>query len=410
MKVEGETMHKAFHQGILIIERLEDNGHEAYFVGGSVRDTLMNRIIGDIDIATSATPKEIQAIFPKTIDVGAEHGTIIVVTSEQESYEVTTFRTDGTYTDNRHPDTVTFVKSLEEDLKRRDFTMNAIAMTKNGKILDPFYGESDIKKSVIRTVGKATERFKEDALRMLRAVRFSSQLSFSVETDTLLGIQKDQALLEMVSVERKTMEMEKLLKGQGVKNALELLVTTGLHSFLPHLEEKGNHLREIATLPIYKLQSRSALWTLLVIVLEVDEVGCFLNSWKLPKKVTKAVQENLKVIEEVKLRGWGKEVIYRSGLEQSLEAQQVLNVLGWDKQGMSVHIHKIYNSLPIHSLKDIVFDGNDLINIAGEKRGKWIAMLYQDLELALIHEETQNERAALKEWVCNWLQKYDQNY
>ncbi|MCG1023069.1 CCA tRNA nucleotidyltransferase [Sutcliffiella horikoshii] len=403
-------MHKAFHQGSLIIERLEENGHEAYFVGGSVRDTLMNRVIGDIDIATSATPEEIQAIFPKTIDVGAEHGTIIVVTSEQESYEVTTFRTDGTYTDNRHPDNVTFVKSLEEDLKRRDFTMNAIAMDKDGKILDPFHGESDIERRVIRTVGKATERFKEDALRMLRAVRFSSQLSFFVETDTFIAIQKDRALLEMVSIERKTMEMEKLLKGQGVKNALELLVTTGLHTFLPHFEEKGNHLKELAKLPVYELQSRSALWALLVIVLNVDDVETFLNSWKLPKKVTKAAQENLKVIEQVKRMGWVKEIIYRSGLEQSLEAHQVMAVLGWENKSKSVQIHKIYNALPIHSLKDIVLDGHDLVEIAGEKRGKWIAMLYQDLEMALIHEKTQNERAALKEWVCNWLQKYDQNY
>ncbi|KMJ59731.1 hypothetical protein AB685_02375 [Bacillus sp. LL01] len=403
-------MNEAFYQGIKIIERLEDNGHEAYFVGGSVRDTLMNRVIGDIDIATSATPDQIQAIFAKTIDVGADHGTIIVVASEQESYEVTTFRTDGTYTDNRHPDKVTFVKSLEEDLKRRDFTMNAIAMTKNGKILDPFLGECDIKRRVIRTVGKATERFREDALRMLRAIRFSSQLSFSMEADTFIGIQEDRALLEMISVERKTVEMEKLLKGQGVKNALELMVTTDLHAFLPHLEGKGDHLLELAKLPVYELQSRSALWTLLVLVLEIVDAEGFLNDWKLPKKVSKAVQENLNVIEQVRKFGWEKEVLYRSGIEQSLEALQVMNILGWDTRETGIQIKKIYYSLPIHCLKDIVFDGHDLMNLAGEKRGKWISDIYNDLEKALIHGEIQNERVALKEWVCNWLQKYDQNY
>lgn len=403
-------MNKAFHQGIQIIERLEEKGHEAYFVGGSVRDTLMNRVIGDIDIATSATPDEIQAIFPKTIDVGAEHGTIIVVTSEQESYEVTTFRTDGTYTDNRHPDKVTFVKSLKEDLKRRDFTMNAIAMTKDGKILDPFDGKSDIKRRVIRTVGKATERFQEDALRMLRALRFSSQLSFSMEADTFIGIKEDCNLLETVSVERKTMEMEKLLKGQGVKSALELLATTGLHVFLPHFKEKGNQLQQLAQFPVYELQSRSALWTLVILVLEIHDVEGFLNGWKLPKKVSKAVQENLNVIERVRKNGWEKQVIYKSGIEHSLEAHQVMRILGWDIQGTSVQIQKVYNDLPIHSLKDIVIDGHDLIEFAGEKRGKWISALYMDLEKALIHEEVQNERTALKEWVCNWLQKYDQNY
>jgi len=131
-------MNASFQHAAAIIQVLEGSGHEAYFVGGSVRDHLMERALGDIDIATSATPDQIQSLFPKTVDVGAEHGTIIVVT-EHDSFEVTTFRTDGTYTDNRRPDEVIFVKSLSEDLKRRDFTMNAIAMTRTGEILDPFH-------------------------------------------------------------------------------------------------------------------------------------------------------------------------------------------------------------------------------------------------------------------------------
>ncbi|ART76841.1 CCA tRNA nucleotidyltransferase [Sutcliffiella horikoshii] len=405
-------MNIAFQQGIEIIERLEENGHEAYFVGGSVRDTLMDRAIGDIDIATSATPEEIQAIFPKTVDVGAEHGTIIVITTEQESYEVTTFRTDGNYTDNRHPDEVIFVKSLEEDLKRRDFTMNAIAMNKHGKIIDPFDGEKDINRQVIRTVGKAKDRFREDALRMLRAVRFASQLSFSLEAETFLGIQADNALLENVSIERKTIEMEKLILGQGVKFGLELLVATGLHSFLPLLDGKKEQLLKLGDVPLYRLNNRSPVWTVLAYGLKIDkaEVEDFLVSWKLPKKIVKSVAENLLLMDKIQHQDWQSEFVYRAGLERSLEAHQVMVVLGLDEDTSKKKIYELFENLPIYSLKDIVFDGHDLMELAGGKRGKWISEILSDMEMALIYEETKNERAALKEWVYNWLQKYDRDY
>ncbi|MGD6781276.1 CCA tRNA nucleotidyltransferase [Sutcliffiella horikoshii] len=405
-------MNIAFQQGIEIIERLEENGHEAYFVGGSVRDTLMDRAIGDIDIATSATPEEIQAIFPKTVDVGAEHGTIIVITTEHESYEVTTFRTDGNYTDNRHPDEVIFVKSLEEDLKRRDFTMNAIAMNKHGKIIDPFDGEKDINRQVIRTVGKAKDRFREDALRMLRAVRFASQLSFSLEAETFLGIQADNALLENVSIERKTIEMEKLILGQGVKFGLELLVATGLHSFLPLLDGKEEQLLKLGDVPLYRLNNRSPVWTVLAYGLKIDkaEVEDFLVSWKLPKKIVKSVAENLLLMDKIQHQDWQSEFVYRAGLERSLEAHQVMVVLGLDEDTSKKKIYELFENLPIYSLKDIVFDGHDLMELAGGKRGKWISEILSDMEMALIHEETKNERAALKEWVYKWLQKYDRDY
>ncbi|TYS58224.1 CCA tRNA nucleotidyltransferase [Sutcliffiella horikoshii] len=405
-------MNIAFQQGIEIIERLEENGHEAYFVGGSVRDTLMDRVIGDIDIATSATPEEIQSIFPKTVDVGAEHGTIIVLTPDEESYEVTTFRTDGNYTDNRHPDEVIFVKSLEEDLKRRDFTMNAIAMNKHGKIIDPFDGEKDINRKVIRTVGKAMDRFREDALRMLRAVRFASQLSYSLEATTFLGIQADKALLENVSIERKTIEMEKLLVGQGVKFGLELLVTTGLHSFLPQFDGKEGQLLKLGDVPLHRLKTRSAIWSVLAYGLKIDkaEVVDFLVSWKLPKKIVKSVAENLLLMEKIQHLGWQREFVYRAGLERSLEAHEVMVVLGLDEDTSKKKVYDLYENLPIYSLKDMVFDGHDLMELAGGKRGKWISEILSDMEMALIHEETKNERAALKEWVYNWLQKYDRDY
>jgi tRNA nucleotidyltransferase (CCA-adding enzyme) len=402
-------MDKVFKQGIKIIEKLEASGHEAYFVGGSVRDMLMNREIGDIDIATSATPEDIQSIFPKTVDVGAAHGTIIVVTPENERYEVTTFRTDGTYSDNRRPDEVIFVKSLEEDLKRRDFTMNAIAMTKSGDVLDFFDGKRDIERRIIRTVGNASERFQEDALRMLRALRFSSQLSFSLDAETYMGIKKDAALLNNVSVERKTVEIEKMLMGQGLICALELFVTSNLYLYLPKMQDKKMELIELSKKNISELKSRTALWTLLVIVLEEQDIEIFLDAWKLPKKISKAVLQNINIIESFKKEGWNKKLIYRGGLKQCKEAHDVLMVLEWDEQVSRSFIYDIHAELPITSLKDIVLDGNELVEISNKKRGKWISLLYEELETEIIEGNVKNERAALKEWVLNWLQKYGQS-
>ncbi|MBW3216787.1 CCA tRNA nucleotidyltransferase, partial [Salmonella enterica subsp. enterica serovar Javiana] len=159
------TKMERFKKASSIIETLKQQGHEAYFVGGSVRDLIIDRPIGDIDIATSALPEEVMAIFPRNVPVGLEHGTVIVV-ENGEPYEVTTFRTESEYEDFRRPSSVQFVRSLEEDLKRRDFTMNAIAMTEEGKMVDLFAGQEAIQQREIVTVGNAADRFQEDALRM----------------------------------------------------------------------------------------------------------------------------------------------------------------------------------------------------------------------------------------------------
>ena len=147
-----------FKQALPIIDKIEEAGFEAYFVGGSVRDTLLNKPINDVDIATSAKPNEIKEIFPKTIDVGIEHGTVMVLWKDA-SYEITTFRTESTYQDFRRPDTVEFVRSLKEDLKRRDFTINALAMDRDGKIIDYFNGQKDLENNLIKAVGIPEERF-----------------------------------------------------------------------------------------------------------------------------------------------------------------------------------------------------------------------------------------------------------
>ncbi|RJR08848.1 CCA tRNA nucleotidyltransferase [Candidatus Parcubacteria bacterium] len=397
-------MNASFQHAAAIIQVLEGSGHEAYFVGGSVRDHLMERALGDIDIATSATPDQIQSLFPKTVDVGAEHGTIIVVT-EHDSFEVTTFRTDGTYTDNRRPDEVIFVKSLSEDLKRRDFTMNAIAMTRTGEILDPFHGKMDIDKKIIRTVGEASERFHEDALRMFRALRFSSQLGFSIDKETFLAIKKNASLMENVSVERKTVEIEKLLLGKGINKAIPLLIDSGLFRYLPFLEEKREELGRLASFPFHDLSGRIKLWTAFANLLEITELEAFLNAWKLPKKVSKAVILNILTIQRFIEYGWNRHLIYYAGSEACLASHEILVLQGKDKPESYNTIQQISEALPIKGIKDIAANGNDLVEWREQKRGKWISELLHDLEKEILDCKVRNEAGAIKEWVRSWQQK-----
>lgn len=193
-----------------IIEELMRNGFEAYAVGGCVRDMVLGREPEDWDITTSAKPDQIKKIFKRTVDTGILHGTVTVL-MDQEHYEVTTFRLDGEYEDNRHPKEVSFTSSLEEDLKRRDFTINAMAYNEKVGFVDLYGGMEDLKKKIICCVGIATERFDEDALRILRAVRFSAQLGFSIEEDTTLAIRSRVQHLSNISAERIRAELTKLL-------------------------------------------------------------------------------------------------------------------------------------------------------------------------------------------------------
>lgn len=171
---------KEWQAAFTVIEQLEEAGFEAVVVGGAVRDAILHRPAHDVDVATNALPQEVKTVFNRTVDIGIQHGTVLVIVPEGP-VEVTTYRTDGEYTDHRRPEEVHFVRSLKEDLQRRDFTMNAIAMRKDGSFVDFYGGQRDIKAGVIRAVGEAKVRFAEDALRMLRAVRFSAQLGFRLK-------------------------------------------------------------------------------------------------------------------------------------------------------------------------------------------------------------------------------------
>lgn len=192
-----------------IIDTLEKAGYEAYAVGGCVRDSILGRTPDDWDITTSAKPEECKSLFPRTVDTGIRHGTVTVLLGG-EGFEVTTYRIDGVYEDGRHPSEVTFTASLKEDLRRRDFTINAMAYNARDGLIDIYGGMQDIEDQVIRCVGNAKERFEEDALRMLRAVRFSAQLGYRIDADTGAAIKAMAGNLQKISAERIQVELVKL--------------------------------------------------------------------------------------------------------------------------------------------------------------------------------------------------------
>lgn len=244
-----------------IICTLAAAGHEAYAVGGCVRDAVLGRKPADWDITTSASPLEVKALFPRTIDTGIQHGTVTVMLG-REGFEVTTYRVDGEYEDCRHPKEVQFTRSLLEDLKRRDFTINAMAYNESAGLVDEFDGIGDLKKGIIRCVGDARERFTEDALRMLRAVRFSAQLGFVLEENTRNAIRELCGNLQKVSAERIQVELTKLLVSPHPERIRDAWETGMTGVFLPEFDAcmacgqcNPHHIYSVGEHTIHALQA-----------------------------------------------------------------------------------------------------------------------------------------------------------
>ncbi len=244
-----------------IIATLQRHGFEAYVVGGCVRDSLLGRIPGDWDITTSAMPEETKALFGRTVDTGIQHGTVTVLAGG-EGFEVTTYRIDGKYEDSRHPKEVTFTRSLKEDLLRRDFTINAMAYNEENGIVDLFGGMDDLNRGIIRCVGNAIERFSEDALRILRGIRFAAQLGFSIEEETRCGMKHLAHSLQNISAERIQVELLKLLlSGRPglLRDAYELGITK---EFLPEFDvlmgttqETPHHMYNVGDHTIHAMEN-----------------------------------------------------------------------------------------------------------------------------------------------------------
>ncbi|SEK36592.1 tRNA nucleotidyltransferase (CCA-adding enzyme) [Carnobacterium iners] len=400
-----------FAKALPIIAEIKKAGYEVYFVGGCVRDALLNKEINDVDLATSAFPAEIKAIFPKTIDVGIEHGTVMVLRND-ETYEVTTFRTESTYQDFRRPDQVIFVRSLKEDLKRRDFTVNALAMTEDGEIIDYFGGVKDLTNGLIKAVGSPRERFFEDALRMMRGVRFVSQLDFSMDSETKKAIFLHRALLEKIAIERIQVEFMKLLLGEGRQKGLNLFVESELYSYCPGLAEYQKELTYFSTLKNkqnHKLLSSLAAWTLLLFILgkQEEDVDSFLRAWKCSKKMIQQVKVALRALTLRVKQPLDKLLLYQSGYAIILEVEELLTFL--DKPADLTRLEELTNRLPMKDKKEMAVSGFDLLAYFNKKPGKWLGSALDKIEIGIVLGEITNEKEAILNWLSetNEIKKED---
>lgn len=383
-----------------IISRLEKADFEAYAVGGCVRDSILQRSPEDWDITTSAKPEEVKKLFSTTIDTGLQHGTVTVVI-EKEGFEVTTFRLDGDYTDGRHPDRVAFTSSLTEDLRRRDFTINAMAYSEKTGLIDEFDGERDLENGVIRAVGEAKERFSEDALRMLRAIRFAGQLNFKIEEKTFDAIKELSPNISKVSVERIAKELEKLLLS-GNPEYIALVYETGIFSVIApevaKLFENGEISASIKALSRASFSEKKELYQIrLAIFLEglrADKAAKLLKRLKLDNDtintVKKILELSLREVEnnETDMRRTVKEAGHKM-MPLLLEMRRAKGL----KDNKELYQTVIDNGY-CTSISELNINGKDLMD-AGIPKGALIGSTLERLLELVIEKPELNTRESL---------------
>lgn len=394
------TNKAPFLDALPVMQQLSDHGYQAYFVGGAVRDYLMQRPINDIDMTTSATPDEVEALFDHTIPIGKEHGTINVVW-QGDNYEITTFRTEGAYIDHRRPSEVAFVRDLYLDVERRDFTINAIAMDHQFQILDYFNGQQDIQAKVIRTVGNPHARFEEDALRILRGLRFQSQLGFSIDPETYTAMTDLASDISHLAIERIMVELEKLLKGQYVAETFSSLNDLHIWDYLPYFK----------ALPMDRIHVTAPLTLsqFLAIVMTYDTQG-------VPTKQLKRSNDEIRHAEKLcqaikQLPNVSTKVAYRQFVYdfgkllclELLDMQPLLQANDIPQVSMLVFnmqtIEETWQSLAITNRKQLAIDGKILMQAFNKKAGPWLKDALRRAECAVVQQNIPNDEQEIIEWV-----------
>ena len=401
-----EQIPSEFQQALPVLKTIQDNGFEAYFVGGSVRDTILGLPIHDVDIATSAYPAEVKALFKKTVDTGIEHGTVMVI-DHGKGYEVTTFRTESGYQDYRRPDKVTFVRSLADDLKRRDLTINALAMDMNGEIVDLFGGLDDLKNHLIRAVGVPAERYHEDALRMMRTVRFASKLDFAIDPTTEKAIAENAPLLAKIAVERIHEEWVKLLQGRNIKRGVQAFIDTGLYQYCPGLKDYRAELAQLLTLPAIKLTSEETVWTLITTLCELDDsqVSRLLRQWKSSREIIHNTLKARVALRALRQQQLDALMLYQTGLPLLLVANQVAAF--FKNQVDETALRTQYEKLPIKSKRELVLTGNDLLKAKIITPGPQMGQILNTLEVEVVQGKVANQTAALMGRACELAKQSD---
>lgn len=370
-----------------ILKELNKNGYEGYIVGGCVRDYLMGTEPHDYDITTSALPEEVKSIFSHTVDTGIQHGTVTVVI-DKIGYEITTYRIDGEYKDNRHPEEVIFTDKLSGDLSRRDFTVNAIAYNPLNGYVDLFNGRDDINKKIIRGVGVPAKRFQEDALRMMRAVRFSAQLDFSIEENTLKALKDNADLIESISIERIREEFFKLLLSNH-NERLDILLNSGMTEyFLPEILNRKYDYSKINGL------SKDIVVRLSYVLSHIDSknVSKIMKRLKTDNKTGAAVTNIVKYVDYKITDDYSMRKLINLTGENTLNLIEVMGALNNSDMINEVNIYnRVKNDCC--TLKSLDLTGNDLmsIGIKGKEIGE---VLNKALDLVM-KDPNKNNREVL---------------
>jgi len=430
-----------------IFEKFINSGYEIYLVGGGVRDLLLQRSLHDCDFTTNAQPEIIQNIIPDSFydNVFGTVGTIIKTDKGEEKYEITTYRTEQGYTDRRHPDKVSWGKSLDEDLKRRELTINAMAIGPSDKhetgmeLIDDFNGREDLKNKIIRAVGDPSERFSEDALRMMRAIRFSSQLGFTIEPETFSAIQKNASLINQISKERVKDELFKILSSDFPSEGITLLLTSGLLQFIiPELlkgygmSQAKHHIYDVWTHSLMSLKNCPSKDPLVRLATLLHDIGkpivakgegesrTFYNHEVVGEKIVRNVAERLKFSKKEEERliilvRWHQFTVddrqtdsavrrfIRHVGKENLEDMLNLRVgdrLGGGAKETSWRLEKFKKRLEEvqvqpFSVTDLKINGNDVMKALGIKSGPKVGQILNQLFEEVVEKKIENDKEVL---------------
>ena len=352
-----------------LLNFIHKNNYEAYIVGGFVRDYLLGIESKDIDICTNATPQELKEIF-KEVDIDKDHYGSIVVYHDNFRFEITTYRKEGEYTDFRHPREVTYINDLYEDLLRRDFTINAICMDKNGKIIDPLNGKEDLNNKIIKAVYNADVSFKTDALRILRAIRFSILLDFKIDDEVLEAIKNNKNLLSKLSFNRRKSELDKIFGSKKAYLGIQLLKDLDIY-------------KELGLLNINRVKDYT----------DIVGIWAMINNPEYPftNSEKKLIQDINTVYD---LDNLDVDNIYKYGLYANLTA-------GINKGLTRQQVLEKYNTMQIHDRLEINITPEQICDILSINPSKIINTVLTDLEYKLIHRQLKNEYEELKQYILS---------
>lgn len=404
-------------QGEEVLHLLLEHGHQAFFVGGCVRDELMGRPVHDMDIATSAKPEEVISIFPRTVPTGLQHGTVTVL-MDTYSYEVTTFRKESEYEDHRRPSNVQFVEGIVQDLQRRDFTMNAIACNIKGELTDPYGGHQDIANGIIRCVGKAEERFDEDALRMMRAVRFASVFAFRPVKSLWSALIKDRDKLSYIALERIRAELERMIMGPHPLRGLEILRRSRLLDYAKAPIPNQEDIKQVYLLGLEKVSSESPelRWSLLLQGLGIygEETLTMMRDWTFSNVIMQTTSDLIHFDEAWRQmllttsqsqeidglrRGWiTLELRYgKAAAANWLIRQDVLNpLMNEEKLSRLQPLEwRWHHDMILYHISDLAASGGDVISFLGLKGGPWLGHLMKNLLICVAYGDLPNEKEAI---------------